>query len=149
MQLFLQIIQNPYFMSAFVGWFAAQFLKVVVDSIIYRRVILRKFIGSGGMPSSHSSLAVALAACVGRGCGLDSAQFAISAAFAAIVMYDAAGVRRETGTQGRMLNWMAENWPEEDAILYEKKLQEVVGHTPLEVFAGAVLGIVIGLIWPM
>lgn len=143
----MQILNNPYLIPALMAWLIAQVLKMIIDLITMRELNMYRLVSAGGMPSSHSSMAAALAVSLGKAYGLDSAYFAISAVFAAIVMYDAAGVRRETGIQGKMLNWMAENWHEDDAIRYEKKLKEVVGHTPVEVFAGAVLGIVIGYIW--
>lgn len=140
-----EIMNNKMIAAGFLGWFAAQVLKFLIDCWVEKKVHMERFVGSGGMPSSHSSLVMSIATAVGRYRGLGSAEFAISLALAAIVMYDAAGVRRETGMQAKLLNRMIESWHMEGDLQFEKKLKEFVGHTPLEVMAGAVLGIVIGM----
>ena len=127
----------------------AQLLKLVVMLAVHRKIDFRRFIGSGGMPSSHSSTVVALATCVARKCGIGSTEFAIACVLAIIVMYDAAGVRRAVGTHARTLNKILENWNPSDPVLTEKKLKELVGHTPLQVYAGALLGLAIGMVGPM
>lgn len=141
-----QLLENKIIWTALLAWLVAQVLKVITDLIKGKHLNVRRFVGAGGMPSSHSSMVTALCTAVALNEGLGSTMFALSAVLAMIVMYDAAGVRRETGIQAKMLNWMAENWHEGDAIRYEKKLKEFVGHTPLEVLAGAILGVLIGFI---
>jgi acid phosphatase family membrane protein YuiD len=95
------------------------------------------------MPSSHSALVVALTAMVGARMGFDTAEFAISFALSIIVMYDAAGVRRETGTQAVVINKILHDMLVDGKHITEEELKELVGHTPLEVFAGALLGLII------
>ena len=142
----MEFLNNRMIIAALIGWFVAQTLKFIIDCWAEKKINFERFVGSGGMPSSHSALVMALATSVGRYEGLGSSAFAIAIAFAAIVMYDAAGVRRETGTQAKLLNRMMEAWHMEGDLQFEKKLKEFVGHTPLQVMAGAVLGIIIGML---
>ncbi len=142
----MEILNNRMLIAALIGWFIAQTLKFIIECWAERKISFERFVGSGGMPSSHSALVMALATSVGRYEGLGSSAFAIAIAFAAIVMYDAAGVRRETGTQAKLLNRMMEAWHMEGDLQFEKKLKEFVGHTPLQVMAGAVLGIIVGIL---
>ncbi|MBR2879029.1 MAG: divergent PAP2 family protein [Clostridia bacterium] len=139
------IFSNKIIGCALMAWFAAQALKVLIDLLLKRKLNIGRMIGSGGMPSSHSAMVTALAVAVGRTEGAASVLFAICAVLAAIVMYDAAGVRRETGEQAKIINQMVENWIDDDTD-FGRELKELVGHTPLEVFAGAALGIAIGFI---
>lgn len=139
------IFSNKIIGCALMAWFVAQALKVVIDLLLKRKLNIGRMIGSGGMPSSHSAMVTALAVAVGRTEGAASVLFAICAVLAAIVMYDAAGVRRETGEQAKIINQMVENWIDDDTD-FGRELKELVGHTPLEVFAGAALGIAIGFI---
>jgi len=115
--------------------------------ILTKQFVAERMVGSGGMPSSHSATVCALATATGMECGAGSPEFAITIMLAIIVMYDAMGVRRETGKQGRVLNEMLEiftNMGKE--ISPEKRLKEFVGHTPLQVLMGAILGIAIAVI---
>ncbi|MBR2846952.1 MAG: divergent PAP2 family protein [Clostridia bacterium] len=139
------IFSNKIIGCALMAWFVAQALKVLIDLLLKRKLNIGRMIGSGGMPSSHSAMVTALAVAVGRTEGAASVLFAICAVLAAIVMYDAAGVRRETGEQAKIINQMVENWIDDDTD-FGRELKELVGHTPLEVFAGAALGIAIGFI---
>ena len=139
------IFSNKIIGCALMAWFAAQALKVLIDLLLKRKLNIGRMIGSGGMPSSHSAMVTALVVAVGRTEGAASVLFAICAVLAAIVMYDAAGVRRETGEQAKIINQMVENWIDDDTD-FGRELKELVGHTPLEVFAGAALGIAIGFI---
>ena len=139
------IFSNKIIGCALMAWFAAQALKVLIDLLLKRKLNIGRMIGSGGMPSSHSAMVTALAVAVGRTEGAASVLFAICAVLAAIVMYDAAGVRRETGEQAKIIDQMVENWIDDDTD-FGRELKELVGHTPLEVFAGAALGIAIGFI---
>lgn len=142
MTFFNEIVKNEVFNVAFTSWFIAQALKVILTLLTQRKFDLYRFVGSGGMPSSHSSIVMGLSTSVGLKTGWDSVAFAISLVFALIVMYDAAGVRRAVGKQARILNGMLEDMHKHKHI-QEKRLKELVGHTPVEVFAGALLGIVI------
>ena len=109
--------------------------------------------GAGGMPSSHSATVCAMVVATGRFCGMSSPQFAIAAVLSIIVMYDAMGVRYETGEQAKMLNRLFNEWVDQVTssfpFLGGKKLKEMVGHTPIEVVTGAILGIVLGFAMPM
>jgi len=139
------IFSNKIIGCALMAWFVAQLLKVAIDLLLKRKLNISRMIGSGGMPSSHSAMVTALAVAVGRTEGAASVLFAMCAVLAAIVMYDAAGVRRETGQQAKIINQMVENWIDDDTD-FGRELKELVGHTPLEVFAGAALGLAIGFI---
>ncbi len=128
-----------------VAWCLAQILKVVVQSIKARRLSFSYLTTMGGMPSSHAALVCALATTVGIVYGVGSAVFAISAFFAIVVMYDAAGVRQTVSSQSTMLNRILEelfkNNPE-----FQQRLRELIGHTKFEVAAGAILGIVVAFL---
>lgn len=132
--------------TSIIAWFVAQVLKVIGVLIKSKRMDFRRLIGSGGMPSSHSSFVVSLATAIGITEGFSSNLFAMSVVFALVVMYDAAGVRRAAGQQAKILNKLVEEWGNNDFTQTEKKLKELLGHTPVEVFAGAVLGILIAII---
>lgn len=143
---FQQLLQNSVLGTAIIGWGTAQILKFILVLVIYKRFDFRRFIGSGGMPSSHSSLVVSLTMSIGFIKGFDSLMFALSAVMSLVVMYDAAGVRRSAGQQAAILNKIVEDWGRADYSLTEKKLKELLGHTPVEVIAGAILGIIIAII---
>jgi acid phosphatase family membrane protein YuiD len=125
------------------AWFVAQALKVPIYYLVEHEFNWHRWLGSGGMPSSHSALVVALTAMVGARMGFDTAEFAISFALSIIVMYDAAGVRREAGTQAVVINKILHDMLVDGKHITEDELKELVGHTPLEVFAGALLGLII------
>ncbi len=133
-------------MAAAWAWAVAQTLKVLFYSIRERRINLRWLTTMGGMPSSHSATVAGLATAVGLREGLRSTQFAVALAFALVVMYDAAGVRRAAMTQARILNQIVDELFQGHPIS-ETRLRELLGHTPVEVFVGAVLGIVIAAIY--
>ena len=140
------IFQNTILLCAMTSWFIAQALKVPIYWLVEHEFNWRRWIGSGGMPSSHTALVVALTAMVGAKLGFETAEFAVSFALAIIVMYDAAGVRRETGTQAAVINKILHDILVDGKRITEDELKELIGHTPLEVFAGALLGlIVVGL----
>lgn len=130
---------------AIMAWAAAQILKLIVVLITERRWDWQHILSSGGMPSSHSAFVCATASSIAYLYGWGSPLFAIAAGMAMVVMYDAFNVRRETGEQAKILNYMMEHWtqmkPEE---LFDKALKELIGHTPLQVFMGALLGVAIG-----
>lgn len=145
MNFFTELIHNTVFMAAVTGWFVAQLLKTVIDTCINKSFSAERLTGSGGMPSSHSATVCALATSTGIRYGVGSYAFAVSAIIAIIVMYDARGVRRETGIQAQVINEMLDFFQKMGKPLsYEEKLKEFVGHTPLQVLVGAILGIAIG-----
>lgn len=127
------------------AWAAAQILKVVVVLIQKRKLDWRFILSGGGMPSSHSSFVCACAAATGNLYGWSSPLFAISAVLAIVVMYDAANVRHAAGEQAKILNYIMEHWTQMRPEIFGKELKELLGHTPLQVFFGALLGIAIGL----
>ena len=131
---------------AIICWFSAQALKIVYNFIRFRKIDWRLFFSSGSMPSSHSPLVTGTATAVGRVAGWHSIEFGMAAVLASIVMYDASGVRRAVGEQAKILNYMMDNWGHITPKSFSKDLKELIGHTPLEVASGAILGIVIGLI---
>jgi acid phosphatase family membrane protein YuiD len=122
-----------------VAWLVAQFSKPILHYAHTRQVNLRYLVTAGGMPSSHSAVVVALATRIGVDTGLSSIVFAMSAVFAAVVMYDAAGVRQAVSLQARILNRMLTEMFEAQRF-NEERLRELVGHTPFEVFVGALIG---------
>ena len=141
-EIFIEISKNKVFIIAIYGWIIAQTIKVVIGVIRQRRFDFRWLIGTGGMPSSHAAGATSLAAILGLEYGFNSAYFALAASFAIVVMFDAQGVRRATGRQARILNNMMEDiyWKGRTS---EERLRELIGHTPIEVLAGAILGIAV------
>ncbi len=129
------------------AWCAAQLLKGVISLLMNHKVTLQTILGSGGMPSSHSATVCALATAVGFDCGVSSPLFGVCCMFAFVVMYDAMGVRRETGDQGKVINDMIQLFEDMGKpIPVDKKFKELVGHTPLQVVFGALLGVTMGLI---
>jgi len=143
---FQQIINNDILITAVISWAVAQFLKVILVCITSKKIDFGRMIGSGGMPSSHSSFSLSLAVATGLEVGFQSELFAVCVCFALVVMYDAAGVRRSAGEQAKILNKLVDNWGKGDFKDTDKKLKELLGHTPMEVFAGALLGVIIALI---
>lgn len=147
-----QLLDNHILMSGFLGYFIAQFIKSLIELMMNKTFSLhRLFTGNGGMPSSHSATVCALATTVGFECGLSSPLFGLSVIFAIVVMTDASGVRRETGKQAVIINEMMQQFKElaSEGFKHEfaqEKLKELIGHTPLQVQAGACLGIVISII---
>lgn len=129
---------------AITAWAAAQVLKVLVVVVLERRLDWHYLLTSGGMPSSHSSTVCACATALGRLYGWSSPLFALGAILAVIVMYDASNVRRAAGEQAKILNYMMENWTQMRPALFGQELKELLGHTPKQVFFGALLGIAIG-----
>ena len=138
---------NYVLVTALCGSFLAQFIKVILNLFIFHRFIPERMWGAGGMPSSHSATVCAMVVATGRYCGITSTEFALAAVISIIVMYDAMGVRRETGIQAKVLNEMLEAFSTMGKKMSpEEKLKEFVGHTPLQVLAGAILGIVIAVV---
>ena len=145
MEVFTQITHNKCIVVPVIMWFSIQIFKFLTDLIKNRKINFKRVFGAGGMPSSHSAVVCSLAVCVGKEYGFDSGIFAIASILALVVMYDAAGVRRAAGKQARVLNKII-NTPNLTSEQVQEKLVEALGHTPVEVFVGAVLGIVVGFI---
>ncbi len=139
---FEELFSNKILISAMISWFVAQALKVVFYYIKHHKFDISKFFSSGSMPSSHSAFVTALVVAVGMVEGVGSTFFAISVVLATVVMYDASGVRRAAGRQARIINQIVLDFYKEKQVKTEK-LKELLGHTPLEVFVGAILGGVI------
>ena len=147
MTIWNELLGNQVLISAVLGWTVAQFLKTVIDMVLNRSFNPERIFGSGGMPSSHSATVCALTTASGMKYGVGSFEFAVSFVLAMIVMYDARGVRRETGKQAKLLNSVLfENILNRDGVFLQQKLKEYVGHTPLQVVAGAILGILIAVL---
>lgn len=140
---------SPILVCSLISWFAAQFLKIIITLVKEHKFNFVQLWSSGGMPSSHTSTVCAMAASAGYMEGTGSPLFAIATIMAVIVMYDAAGVRRAVGEQAKILNQVSENIMEGEEDDVPKKLKELIGHTPLQVFFGALLGIAIGILFPM
>lgn len=147
MEILNDLAENSILIAAVLGWMVAQILKTLIHLFFTKKFDAERLVGSGGMPSSHSSTVCALATAVGMEYGIGGVEFAISTIFAIVVMYDAMGVRRETGIQAKVINEMLEiftHMGKETTVA--DKLKEFIGHTPLQVLMGAVLGIVIAVI---
>ena len=142
---FSQLGGNRELWAAFLSWLVAQLAKVLLSLLKTRKLNLSYIVSSGGMPSSHSALVTGLATAVARVSGLGSANFALSAVFAGVVMYDAAGVRLAVSRQARVLNLMIDDFFHERG-LREQRMRELIGHTPIQVFAGALVGLVFGFL---
>ena len=144
MNWFLGLFQNPFFLTATMSWLVAQVLKTIIHAIVYKKLDFRRLFGDGGMPSGHSATVTSLGMLASLVYGTASFEFAVCAILAIIVCHDAMGVRLETGKQAIVLNElieMIEHMSKTD-ILPEVKLKEFVGHTPTQVLAGILLGIV-------
>ena len=154
MQLIRDVLNlNPILTVALLAWFVAQVLKTLINFILLGKFQLERMWGDGGMPSAHSATVCAMVIATARSEGFSSAIFAVAAVVAIITMQDAMGVRRETGEQAKVLNKMIEQWidvTEKNApFLQNMHLKEMVGHTPLQVLAGFVVGCVVGALYPM
>jgi acid phosphatase family membrane protein YuiD len=146
MQDFQQVLHNQILLISLLACFTAQGLKALIELIRDGKVSLRYLVSSGGMPSAHSALVGALATGVGLQVGWSSAEFAIAALFAVIVMYDAAGVRQAAGKQARILNQIIDEMFQEGKEFNEERLKELIGHTPFQVLVGLSLGIGIAMV---
>lgn len=140
-----ELAANKIFITTLCSWVIAQSLKVFIGYIKEKKVGFRWFVGTGGMPSSHTAGASCLAAAIGLEYGFDSVLFALAASFALVVMFDAQGVRRASGKQARILNKIMDDiyW---QGKMQEGRLREFIGHTPLEVIGGFVLGVLIAFV---
>lgn len=132
----------------FLAWLIAQSLKVIIILIETKKIDFSRFVGAGGMPSSHSASVVALVTMIYKSYGFDSPIFAFATTFALIVMYDAAGVRRAAGKQAKVLNKMMAGWKNKNPEFWEGELKELIGHTPLQVIVGGLLGFALAMLIP-
>ena len=146
MNNFQKMITNRYLYIPLILWFCIQTFKVIYELIKTKKFNFKRIVGAGGMPSSHSAIAMCIATMIGKAEGFDSNIFALALIFALVVMYDAAGVRRAAGKQATLLNKLVENYPNSNVIVTEK-LVEVLGHTPFQVLVGAVIGILVGALY--
>ena len=148
MTFFTDLINNKIFMVAAIGWFTAQVIKTIIHLILSKQFVAERLVGSGGMPSSHSATVCALATSTYMEFGAGSFEFAIAVILAIVVMHDARGVRRETGIQAQLLNDMLKLFEDmgRKELSAHDKLKEFVGHTPLQVIIGAILGILIAIL---
>jgi len=145
MNFLMDILNNKFVYVPILLWLSIQCFKVIWDLVKTKKFNFKRVLGAGGMPSSHSAVVCSLAVLVGRAEGFSSPEFGIAFILAVVVMYDAAGVRRAAGKQAKLLNKIVET-PGLNALQMSEKLVEVLGHTPLEVIVGALLGIVVGFI---
>ena len=132
-------LTNPFLLTSLTSWFIAQLLKVIINACIHKKIIWERLVGDGGMPSGHSATVSSLAVFTALTYGPGSFQFALAAIFAIVVCHDATGVRQETGKQALVIKEIIQIIDSE--ALPEVKLKELVGHTPLQVLAGVLIGI--------
>ena len=144
MEVIFNIFGNRAIQAAILAWAIAQAIKVILTLAISKRFDSSRVLGSGGMPSSHSAMACALVTTLGFREGFSSSLFALAFCFAGVVMYDAAGVRRSAGKNAAVINHLLDGLAGNGLHLDEERLKELVGHTPVQVLAGALLGILIG-----
>lgn len=147
MEFLSSLISNKILIASASGWIIAQFLKTLIHTFFSRKFVAERLVGGGGMPSSHSSTVCALATSTAIEFGAGSFEFAIAAIFSLVVMYDAIGVRQETGKQAKVLNDMVELFSHMGKDMdIEEQLKEFVGHTPFQVLVGAILGVCTALL---
>ena len=144
---------NEILTVSILGWLTAQLIKTTISSLLAGKLQLERMVGDGGMPSAHSATVCAMVVATGRIEGVHSTLFAIACVVAIITMHDAMGVRHETGEQAKVLNNIIEMWLEESEsrspFLQNMHLKEMVGHTPLQVFAGLIVGAAVGFLYPL
>ena len=147
-EVIAQIMGNKIIQTGAVAWVVSQILKTILHLIVNKKIVWERLVGDGGMPSSHSATVTSVAVATGFAAGFDSAVFAVAVFLAIIVMHDARGVRRETGKQAVVINDMLELFEQMGAgtLTPEQTLKEFVGHSPLQVAAGAILGFVVAIL---
>jgi acid phosphatase family membrane protein YuiD len=146
MEFFRDMIQNRVLVAALAGWAIAQLAKVILYTIVNKEFKFERLVGSGGMPSSHAATVCALMTAAAREFGAGSFEFAVSVVLAAVVLYDARGVRLETGKQAVTITAIIDHFIKEGTIidLPELELKELIGHTPFQVLIGGLMGIGVG-----
>lgn len=135
------LIEYKFLIIPAFAWLTVQLFKLLSDTVIHKKINFRRFVETGGMPSSHSAVVTSLMTSIGIAEGFNSTIFAVSFVFSLIVMYDAAGVRRAAGKQARILNQLINS--KQVKVDTNEKLKELLGHTPVQVFVGAIYGIVV------
>ncbi len=140
MSWFFDLIQNPFLIIPLSSWLITQLVKVIVHAVVYRKIEFSRLFGDGGMPSGHSATVCALATVSALFFGVASFSFAFSFLFALVVCHDAMGVRRETGKQAVVINELV-SILQSKTLSADEKLKEFVGHSPLQVWVGGLLGI--------
>ena len=140
-----KVVTNKFLYVPLIVWFCIQAFKVIHELVRTKKFNFKRIVGAGGMPSSHSGIVTTLTAMIGKDQGFDTPIFAMAVVFSLIVMYDAAGVRRAAGKQASLLNKIVET-PGLSSVQVQEKLVEVLGHTPVQVFVGALIGLIAGLI---
>lgn len=150
-EIFTGFINNYIIQVAALSWLTAQVLKTIINFVFTKKFKAERLIGAGGMPSSHTALVVSTAVATAKECGTSSPIFALAALFAAVVMYDAMGVRYAAGEQAKVINQLVDEWLDtmkfdQEKIPHFKELKEMLGHTPIEVIGGIIVGIVVSSI---
>ena len=139
-------ISNKVIITAFIAWATAQILKTITHAIVYKKIDFKRLLGDGGMPSCHSAVVSSTALSIGLIEGFNTSLFALAALVAIVVMHDASGVRLETGKQAKVIKDMSQFIESLNNIKFDDdSLKEFVGHTHLQVFMGAILGILVAL----
>lgn len=142
MEWLLDLLNNPFLLTAVSSWLIAQVIKVAINAVVNKKFSLERLFGDGGMPSGHSATVTSLAVITALTYGLDSFNFAVTAILAIVVCHDAMGVRQETGKQAVVINEIVKIFTMlSEETLPKVKLKELVGHTPAQVVAGIILGI--------
>lgn len=142
----MDLLGNRVFWACVLSWIAAQGSKVVICRLVDKKWDFRRFLGLGGMPSSHSSVTCTLAVSAGIMRGFGSLEFVMALVMAIVVMTDASGVRREAGQHARVLNKILQEMMENDKGITFDTLKELLGHSPFEVLVGALLGVLVAFI---
>ncbi len=146
MQGIMEFIREyKYIIVPFLVWFGIQLFKFLYDIVKEKKFNFKRLMQAGGMPSSHSAVVVVLTTMIAKAEGLTSPLFGVSLIFSFIVMYDAAGVRRAAGKQAKLLNKIVET-PGLSGVEVSERLVEVLGHTPVQVIVGALIGLLVGII---
>lgn len=147
-----ELLSNYLLSCAVIGWLSAQVLKTILVFLTQRKFVPERLFGAGGMPSAHSATVIALTIASARSCGLGSTEFAFAFVLSAVVIYDAMGVRRAAGEQAKAINKIirTSNSDEYEGNNIEdvEELKEMLGHTPIEVLGGVLLGMLIAMIIP-
>ena len=149
MEYLNQLLTNRILLAGLIGWGSAQILKTITFLVVNKKFEIERLFGDGGMPSGHSATVTAVALSTGLECGFDSPVFAVAMIMAIVVMHDASGVRLETGKQAKAINDMMEFMQKIGGtrLTNEEKLKEFVGHTPLQVVMGGVLGVIVAILF--
>ena len=145
MEWLLQLLSNRILIGSLSAWAVAQVLKTILYAAINKEFDIKRLFGDGGMPSGHSATVTSMAVSCGMVYGFDSGLFAIAAIVAIVVMHDASGVRLETGKQAKIINELVKHL-KDGVAPNEEELKEFVGHTPLQVLCGAILGLLVAVV---